>query len=372
MKIRELADATLYRILRKIKNVFKRYASVPVEFVLYRENCRDLPLSVYVKECAKYNSICIRGFEGGIRQNRVAFFQHKIILKSDKLQLSDNPLIPTVVVLVKDELDRMKLFYDHYRRLGIHQFVMLDNGSMDGTLEWLMEQDDTRVYQVLEPYSAPNKIGWTEKVLALIGYNRWYIVLDSDELLDYPGSESHSAEELINLMHNRGYRRLCGFMVDMYSEQPLFSVNCGPADAIDRYRYFDSNSFELSDMVCDGVRHKVILGGPRKRVFNVNAPRISKQAIFYYDDKLLYRSSHYMSPIMKWEDVPCCFVFRHYKYLKSDEKACMERTIIEKEYSDIMQSMKNNSDISFIYLDSVKYEDGYSFTKLPYVEFVIW
>lgn len=362
----------LKKILGKVYRSLYRYINPVYEFVKYRKDCRDLSLSVYTKEFLKYNRICIRGYKAGIKQNRIAFFKHKMTLKSDRLQLSDNPMIPTVMVLVKDELERMKLFYEHYRRLGIHQFVMIDNGSTDGTLEWLTEQPDTRVYQVLEPYSAPNKIGWTEKALALTGYNRWYIVLDSDELLDYPGSESHNAEEFIACMHKKGYRRLCGFMVDMYAELPLFSIDCEMKDIEKTYCYFDTDSFELVDIKADGIKHQIIQGGPRKRVFDVAAPRISKQAIFYYDDKLLYRSSHYMAPLLQWNEVPCCFVFRHYKYLASDRKSCMDRTEIEEEYRTIMRSMDQDADISFMYEGSAKYENSRSFYALPYVDFIEW
>lgn len=358
-------------LLRKVYCKIRWCMRLVFEFVKYRSYSEDLPLSTYLKESLKFDKIYMRGFTE-IDRNRIAFLKHKMFLKSDKLQLSENPLIPTVVVLVKDELDRMKLFYEHYKRLGIHQFVMIDNGSTDGTLEWLMEQSDTRVYQVLEPYSAPNKIGWTEKALALTGYNRWYIVLDSDELLDYPGSETHSAEELIIHMNNLGHRRLSGFMVDMYAEQPLFSILCEMKDVEKVYCYFDSDSFELAEKFHNGVKHKIIQGGPRKRVFDVQAPWISKQAIFYFDDTLLYRSSHFMSPIKQWDEVPCCFVFRHYKYLASDRKACMERTKIEVEYDTIMDCVDKNRNINFMYEGSKKYENSSSFYALPYVNFIDW
>ncbi len=343
-------------------------ATLVWQFFTFRNTCKDLPFSVYTREYLKYSKIYRRGFQ----TNRIAFFKHKMTLISDRLQLSDDPLIPTVVVLVKDELERMKLFYDHYKKLGIHQFVMIDNSSTDGTLEWLTAQPNTRVYQVTEPYSAPNKIGWTEKVLALTGYDRWYIVLDSDELLDYPGSESHSAEELIALMHQRGHRRLCGFMVDMYSDRPLFSVNCEMKDVEKALCYFDTDSFELVGMQYDGVYHHIIEGGPRKRVFDVAAPYISKQAIFYYEKNLLYRSSHFMAPVKPWNEVPCCFVFRHYKYLAGDKKSSMERTKIEAEYSTVMNSVAQNENVSFMYDGSAKYENSNSFYALPFVDFIDW
>lgn len=364
MILKDILKRLYYKIRRIIQYISK--------FLKYRKKYKDLPLLVFIKELNKYYKIYKKGYGSSIHKNSIAFLDHEIKLKSNKLKLSNNPLDPVVVVLVKDELERMKLFYKHYKTLGVHQFVIIDNGSTDGTLEWLMKQSNTRVYQVLEPYSAPNKIGWTEKVLALTGYNRWYIVLDSDELLDYPGSETHSAQEMITYMHNKGHRRLCGLMVDMYSDKPLFDIDCDIENIENIYCYFDTDSFNLTNMLHDGVAHKMITGGPRYRIFDNDIPHISKQAIFYYDDSLLYRSSHIMSPIKQWDEVPCCFVFRHYKFLARDRTAYIERTKIEKEYSIIMDALNSNNRINFMYEGSAKYDNSKSFYVLPYVDFIDW
>jgi hypothetical protein len=44
--------------------------------------------------------------------------------------------------IVRDELFFMPAFFDHYRKLGIKQFVILDDGSVDGTLQFLCDQPD--------------------------------------------------------------------------------------------------------------------------------------------------------------------------------------------------------------------------------------
>ena len=102
---------------------------------------------------------------------------------SDNLVFSDDKRDPIVFVVVRNEIERMKIFFDHYRKLGIHQFVVLDNGSDDGTLEFVMNQNDTKVYQTLNPYQTEKRISWLEKLLVLNGMNRWCIVVDSDEML---------------------------------------------------------------------------------------------------------------------------------------------------------------------------------------------
>ena len=54
---------------------------------------------------------------------------------------------PVVILCVKNDLKRIQMLVGHYRKLGIKRFAFLDNGSDDGTYEWLLEQRDTELYR---------------------------------------------------------------------------------------------------------------------------------------------------------------------------------------------------------------------------------
>ncbi|HET7203455.1 MAG TPA: glycosyltransferase family 2 protein, partial [Steroidobacteraceae bacterium] len=43
----------------------------------------------------------------------------------------------TAFAVVKDEMYNLRSFLDHHRRLGVDQFIVLDDRSSDGTREWL-------------------------------------------------------------------------------------------------------------------------------------------------------------------------------------------------------------------------------------------
>ena len=43
----------------------------------------------------------------------------------------------TAFAVVKDEIYNLRAFFDHHRRLGVDQFIVLDDRSGDGTREWL-------------------------------------------------------------------------------------------------------------------------------------------------------------------------------------------------------------------------------------------
>ena len=55
---------------------------------------------------------------------------------------------PIVVLCVKNDLRRIQMLVEHYRSLGVEKFAFMDNGSEDGTFEWLLEQPDIDLYRI--------------------------------------------------------------------------------------------------------------------------------------------------------------------------------------------------------------------------------
>jgi hypothetical protein len=66
-------------------------------------------------------------------------------------------LAPEAIVLVacvRDEMSRIAQFLDHYRRIGVDHFAIVDNGSEDGTAEWLEQQSDVSLYRTSQSFAA--------------------------------------------------------------------------------------------------------------------------------------------------------------------------------------------------------------------------
>src|SRR6056297_4203058 len=57
-----------------------------------------------------------------------------------------------LVSIVKNERFFLSAFLDHYRKIGVQQFIMVENGSDDGSLELLCAQPDVVVYQTSYRY----------------------------------------------------------------------------------------------------------------------------------------------------------------------------------------------------------------------------
>lgn len=349
-------------------------------YYLCKKNLGGMDKRTFMSEIAKYARLFhthSKSFGAREPQSQFyAFTRHSMNVISDTLKLSDDPGEPIVLTVVRDDLERMKLFCRHYRKLGVKQFVVIDNDSSDGTSEWVSKQPGTRCYSVHAQFQSEKKVAWIEKALALTGYNHWYVVVDSDELLDYIGSEQHDLKELIRYAKDKGYNHLNGFMLDMYSDQPLFTEECGCNEIVSRFRYFDVSGYypknyhsRIIDTEINSLR-----GGPRARLFMNKEISLNKQSVFYFDRETLYSNPHYLWPYQGCEGNPCCFVLRHYKFLKQDlcefEKRIEEKSFWNgsEEYKSYLNVYQDNSGISMMHDESEEYTSSLSLSALPFLE----
>lgn len=346
-----------------------------IQFIIYffrgLSHCSGMRFFVYFRESMKLvKYYWVKRGDNNIFNLIQSFTLTDLKLCSDKLLLDEGPTSPVLVVVVKDEIDRIKLFFDHYRALGVHQFVIVDNNSTDGTREFASAQSDTRVFLIKDRFQTQRKIAWIEKVLALTGYNRWYVVVDSDELLDYAGSETHTLKELINYQSSFGDEYLQGYLVDMYAEQPLFTISCNHKEIPCLFNMFDKDSYYKEG-------GNLIYGGPRHRIFGIDN-LLSKQSIFLFKPETIYYNPHYLyARNMRIHD-GFCYVLRHYKFLEKD-RSQYEARIKDKsfyknsiEYKTIMKQLESSHDASFKYAGSAMYNNSESLRVLPFLTWVDW
>ncbi len=297
-----------------------------------------------------------------------AFLEVEMNVLSDNLKISSDPMNPILIVVVKDDLLRMQLIFKHYRSIGISQFVVLDNGSTDGTVDFCTSQEGTRVYHVATPYDGNRKEGWVERVIRSIGVDRWYIVVDSDEMLDYPGREQHPVQALIVRQSAMGNKRLYGYMLDMYSDKPLYSVTCTPDTIPQEFCWFDDDTYSLEEAL---YGMKLPMGGPRQRMTG-NRMWAGKCPVFLFDDDMNILSAHFMQPIVQISKTNLCCVLRHYKYLSQDKAVYQFResqssgfAYTTVEYKAINEMASQNQKANMYCENSKKYKDSYSLTSLP-------
>ena len=138
---------------------------------------------------------------------------------------ADPPVAPGEIrafARCRNERLRLPAFLRHYRALGVNRFFIVDNGSSDGTVDYLTEQPDVHLFQTSNRYGqAGSGIEWMNALLTRFGTGMWCVTVDIDELLVYPGSEQVPLRTLTNYLDQRGVEALACMMLDMYPDRPL-------------------------------------------------------------------------------------------------------------------------------------------------------
>lgn len=341
-----------------------------VYFLLGFGHRSGMRISVYFRESLKLMRYYWNHRTAAVTTQLKTFFLTDLELVSNHLQLDKITNSPVVLVVVKDEIERMQLFFEHYRALGVHQFVVIDNNSTDGTRDFVFAQNDTSVYRVRDSFQTQKKVAWIEKLMTITGYGRWYVVVDSDELLDFVGSETHTIEDLINSRPEPECDYMQGFLVDMYAESPVFSVSCHYQEIPHVFNLFDKDSYYREGPI-------FVYGGPRHRVFGVSI-LLTKQSVFLFKPEFIYCCPHYLSGNDKKSGDEFSYILRHYKFLEKDRLAYQERVNRKGfhknslEYKVIMDQVKSSSDVSFVYPGSARYENSESLRVLPFLTSMDW
>ena len=272
-----------------------------------------------------------------------------------------------LVCLIKDDITRLKQIFEYYRNIGIEYFCFIDNNSSDGTLEYLLNQKDTNVYYTDEQYTTKNREGWLNRIYNYIGYNKWILCIDSDELYTYCNMEEHKIKEYIKMLEVNKIKRTRSLLLDMYSKEDLFSDK--NSNNFSEINYFDIDGYEN----VESHRCYFITGGPRKRVFSTKDEilncTISKYPLFFYEEGDFQGSSHWSFPYNK-NRKEICAVLRHYKFMKDDFGKYKQRVINGNyangsvEYKKYIETIKKKKKINFFCNRTVKYTSSFDLLKI--------
>lgn len=205
---------------------------------------------------------------------------------------------------MRDEILRLPDFLRHYRGLGLEKFIVIDNGSTDGTVECLLDQPDVDLFSCAGPFQA-SRFGtyWCTGLLRSMGTSGWVLQADVDEHLVYDGCERHGLDSLVTQLEMAGRRSLPAMMLDMYPPGPIDGASPAPGQRmIDVCPLFDGEGYRVTG---DAARWEVprnprYLGGPRERLFSTGSDRfyceLAKTPLVRWDADVIYMSNHTVYP----------------------------------------------------------------------------
>lgn len=312
---------------------------------------------------------CSAGYNKKVKEILQAFCNSKFDIIRRRLATAEHS--PIVVLCVKDDLSRIQMLVHHYRSIGVQRFAILDNNSSDGTFEWLFEQQDIDLYRCASPYRTDIKEGWINRIISYYGFDRWYIITDSDELVVYEGMENHALDEVIMFAESNGIKRIKGLTLDTYSDAGLYRNS----DNIrDDYCWIDSDSYFDEIQVAGKTQVVRYYGGPRYRVMGIHLP-LEKHPLVYFEVGTVSDNAHYQYPHEVALSAPCHFGILHYKFIDKDLEEYRRRASSSsgyyargEHYRQYLAAANGGEGLSFMYEGSVKYFDSSVLGSIPYVQ----
>lgn len=205
-------------------------------------------------------------------------------LRQKFLEAFDLPEIPPIrfnegdivaVIISYNEALRFPYFLEFYRKIGVSHFLVVDNGSTDGSAEFLDKQPDVTRLLSTKPYKDYKSI-WRSLLGDIYLTGHWVIFPDVDELFVYPGWPDLPLSSLVKHWENAGIEGVFTSMVDMYSDTPLAELNYQLGQSfLDVCPYFDGDGYRYMRNPGRTKTYQTpkwhLYGGARERLFY--APR---------------------------------------------------------------------------------------------------
>jgi len=169
-------------------------------------------------------------------------------------------------VTVRNERARLPWFLDYHRRLGVDRFLFIDNGSGDGTGDWLLGQPDVHLWGSRLAFKRANfGSAWFELLLRRYGVGHWCLTVDVDEFLLFEGAPERSVHAFCRDLDRRGMRAATGVLLDLYSDRPIReTVYYAGDDPLALCSYFDRRFYHQRFPHCFQYRNQTIyFGGVR-------------------------------------------------------------------------------------------------------------
>jgi hypothetical protein len=134
----------------------------------------------------------------------------------------------TIFSVFRDEIAFCPAFFDHYRKLGAEQFVIIDDGSVDGTREWLEAQGDACVLTMAHRYGdpltfrvgasvSPSRAGlyWKVALPHVFFDGRYVTYVDADEFL-IPPPGGVSLPDIVARLRSEGATSAVASVVEFF------------------------------------------------------------------------------------------------------------------------------------------------------------
>lgn len=261
------------------------------EWAKLRSLCFD-PFVVRNRIFHRSPSIAVRLSLHSNHRSDAGFLHENLRLVRSSAQDGCSTGVLKLVCMVKDSQPLISKFLGHYRKLGVKEFIFIDNGSSDGTLEQLSLQSDVTLYQtLLEHWKYQNDV--RSFIIDRHCFRSWFFCVDADELFVYPKMERFGMDELLEFLQWEGATAVCAYMIDLLPRHR----NVLRVEKLDELSYFEPSSMirrrYFQDFYSDSCFNRLLdpdlpskIGGPRQALLPKDANSvvsITKHPLMFLD-----------------------------------------------------------------------------------------
>lgn len=289
-----------------------------------------------------------------------------VYLGNEPINITDSDIV--LFTPARNEMLRMPSFLKHYRQLGVDKFVIIDNDSTDGSVEFLLKQNDVYLFHSTGSYAkSGHGIAWVNFLIKKYAGKNWVLHVDVDELLVYPNFENKKLSELCRYLDSKGQSVLPSFMLDMFSEKLDFQLNIKSGDdLLENTGYFYNDYMMLKTVNPPFLAPR---GGIFSRLLGPKYLPLVKTPLIKSSEVLHLSSTHICTLSIISEITSALLHFKLVGDFKAKAKEEMQRKQHAgagsnyKGYYDMMNNLPD--DFAYTSLDkTVKYESSQQLVDL--------
>jgi glycosyltransferase involved in cell wall biosynthesis/tetratricopeptide (TPR) repeat protein len=241
------------------------------------------------------------------------------ILSVPPQRITDHAILCCIVI--RNEAQRLPYLLNYYRRLGVDQFLVVDNGSTDGSQAYLLDQPDVALWQSHYSFRQANfGAVWFDLLLRKYGVGHWCLIVDADEILYYADSETLNLQELCAGLDREYKRAFTAILLDMYSDRPIQETIYQPGqDFLAVCPYFDRQVYHRKEENASPFYNQTrYIGGMRERVFGQAGDYyLNKVPLIKYLPDIILSGGQHCTNISADQIAVATGALLHFKYFAS-------------------------------------------------------
>lgn len=203
-------------------------------------------------------------------------------------------------VCLRNEATRLPYFLQHHRKLGVQHFLVVDNGSDDGSFEILADQPDVSLWRTPASYRRSRfGMDWLNWLLLKHGHGHWCLTLDADEIFIYPHHDTRPLRALTDWLDARETPMMGALMLELYPKGRVSDASYRPGqNPTEVLNWFDATNYTMHRK--PGIGAVVVQGGPRSRALLADparGPTLTKVPLIRWHWRYAYvNSTHALLP----------------------------------------------------------------------------